>query len=164
MAERNQKVYERVRQELSKNPSIGSRELYGVAQTVDKAIAQDSMQQFHARYYLPVKREMRPGGESAPRAAAPATAKRGRRPKKEKTREAAAAPAEAPAQRSSGAQPVKRMTRRRRGIEQGAQRDQVRALLIQFAQELTDAESRSTLVQVLGKVDTYVDKIASTGR
>jgi hypothetical protein len=145
MAQRNQKVYERVRQELGKDPKLGSRELYAVAQSVDKAISGDSLQQFHARYVLPVKREQAAGA----RGGAPAARKPGR-PRRAK---AAAATA------TTGGEATARAPRRRRRSA-GSDRAQIRAVLLQFAQELTDAESRSSLVQVLGRVDSYVDKIA----
>jgi hypothetical protein len=154
MAERIQKVYDRVLQEVGKNPQIGSRELYGIAQTVDKTIGRDSMQQFHARYYLPAMRERRAaeGGGSA------------RRGPRQRTRAARQEKSETPVQ-AAASEPAPR-TRRRRSQsavaspQNGTDRDRIRSVLLQFAQELTDADSRSGLVQVLGKVDTYVDRIA----
>ena len=158
MAERNQKIYERVLQELAKNPKIGSRELFGIAQTVDKSIGRDTMQQFHARYYLPATRE-RKAAEGG------ATAKRPRQQRaKAGRREKAATPAPTTQDKDSEApQPKRRGLRRTRDITQnGGDRDRIRSLLLQFAQELTDAESRSSLVKVLGRVDTYVEKIAAS--
>lgn len=143
MAERNQKVHDHVRQELEKDPSLGSRELYALAQKADKSL-QDSLQQFHARYVLPLKREQRKaeGGEPRPR--------RGR-PPKNRGRKAVgkSEPASSP---------------RRPRATDASERDRVRGLLLQFAQELTDAESRSSLVQALSQVDTYVDRIADRNK
>jgi hypothetical protein len=147
MAERNEKVLERVRQELGKNPNLGSRELYESAKQADKAVAADSMQQFHARYVLPIKRELR--GPSEARSQKGGVKRRKARPGTATTGETPSAP--------------KRRGRQKRGDEP-SERDRVRALLLQFAQELTDAESRSSLVQVLGRVDQYVSRIVPEGR
>jgi hypothetical protein len=147
MAERNQKIYERVVQELEKNPGLGSRELYGIALNADKSIGRDTLQQFHARYFLPALREHRLAGGAA---------KPARRPRRQRKQSAAA---EQPKAEPSETTP-KRRFRRLRG-EPASNRDQIRALLLQFAQELTDAESRSSLVQALARVDSYVDRIAT---
>jgi len=156
MAERNEKIYERVLQELEKNPSLGSKELYGILQGVDRAVSRDSLQQFHARYVLPAKRGNKPAAAAAAAAEAPRR-KRRRVGGKDGAAVALAAPAAAAA-----AAPVTR--RRRRSSKQEPDRDRIRGLLLQFAQDLTDAESRSTLVQVLSRVDSYVDKIAGASK
>ena len=76
MAQRNEKVFDRVRQELANNPNLGSKELYDLAQGVEKSIGQDSLQQFHARYVLPVKRER--GGKSKVKQGGRAAQRKGR--------------------------------------------------------------------------------------
>jgi hypothetical protein len=160
MAERREKVYEFVKQELSKNSEVGSRDLFERAKQLDRAVASDSMQQFHARYFLPARREVNPGGGGGGRAArgrqTAARARRGRRGAGAATGEAAP-----PAKQRDGAA---RRGRKAAGSAEGVNRDEVRALLLKFAQELTDAESRSGLVKVLGRVDDYVNRIASVGR
>lgn len=165
MAQRNEKVFARVRQELANNPNLGSKELYDLAQGVEKSIGQDSLQQFHARYVLPIKREK--GGQRKAKATAKATPGKGRRKAAAAapSKRAAAKPAEAArpaaATPSAPAAPRGRKPRRSSSAPASASnRSQVRALLLQFAQELTDADSRSSLVKVLGKVDSYVDRIA----
>ena len=60
MAERNEKVMEKVREELKKDPAMKSKPLYEQMQKVDKSIGDLSVQQFHARYVLPIKRENAP--------------------------------------------------------------------------------------------------------
>jgi hypothetical protein len=144
MADRNQKVYDRVRQELTKNSQLGSRELYGLAQDIDRSIGQDSLQQFHARYVLPFKREQSRRRKDGAAAAAP---KRGRRPK---------AKVEEPVARA--ATPAVRRGRRPRRND-GSERDRVRGVLLEFARAFADAESRTQIVQVLSKIDQYVDRI-----
>ena len=156
MAERNEKVYERVVEELGKNPDMGSKELFGIAQAMDKSISRYTMQQFHARYYLPAKRGFRPGASTDVKQ--PRSGRRGRgRARRQETTQAT---------QDSGAEasrPRRRRLPRLRGTSQnGTDRDRIRGLLLQFAQELTDAESRSSLVKVLGRVDSYVDRIAES--
>jgi len=60
MAERNEKVMEKVRNELEADPTLKSKPLYEQMQKVDKSIKDLSVQQFHARYVLPIKRENAP--------------------------------------------------------------------------------------------------------
>ncbi len=148
MAERNPKIYDRVLQELEKSPDKGSRELFQLAQSIDKSAARDTMQQFHARYYLPAKRQQKLATEGAK------PTRRLRRSRK------SAADSGATAAETASEPTPKRRFRRLRGAA-GSNRDQIRALLLEFAQELTDAESRSSLVQALARVDNYVDKIES---
>lgn len=141
MAERIEKVYDRIRQELQKNPALGSRDLYEQAQQLDKSIGEDTLQQFHARYVLPVKREQsgKKGGRTR------GAKKAGRKPK---TVTAATAP-KAASQRRNG--------KAGRG---GTDRDQVRAVLMQFAQDFSAAETKSEIVGVMSRIDEYVDEIA----
>lgn len=140
MAERNEKVYERVRQELDKSPGKGSRDLYEMAQQADKSIGEQTLQQFHARYVLPVKREhaARSGGGRARKA------RRGRKSKA------------AAAKNNSGG---KRGSRRRAAA---SDRDQVRAVLLRFAQDFSAAETKQQIVKVMSRIDDYVDQIAGS--
>jgi hypothetical protein len=145
MAERNEQVLDRVRQELNKNPGLGSRELYEIAMGVDASIAENSLQQFHARYVLPIKRERAAQGEG--RAREGGGQRRGKKRSPAKAEAAAAEPSpQAPARR-----------RRRRGG--GADRDQVRSIFMQFARDFATAETRGEIVQILSDVDRYVDQV-----
>ena len=143
MAERNEKVYERVRAEMEKNPGLGSRELYEMAQQADKTIGQETLQQFHARYVLPVKREQaaRAGGGKG---------RKGRRGRKAKTSGSAT---------TRGA--VKRGGARKKAAAAG-DRDQVRAVLLRFAQDFSGAETKSQIVKVMSRIDDYVDQITGS--
>jgi hypothetical protein len=153
VAERNQQVLEHVREQLGANPQLGSRELYASAQEVDRGIGGDSLQQFHARYVLPVKREQGAGqgGASGRRSGA----KRPKRPRKDK------AQPEQPAAQEAAASAKPR--RARAQAVAGADRDRIRAVLLEFARDFSGAESRSEIVQVLSRMDEYVDRIASGG-
>lgn len=147
MAERNPKIYEMVLEELRKNPGVGSKDLYQLAQSSEKGELTDTLQQFHARYFLPAKRELRPAG--APR--------RQRRAKPARTgaRRGAAASA-------NGGAAAPRARARAAETASPEARDRVRSLLLQFAQELADAQDTSSVVKVLGKVDSYVDRITAS--
>jgi len=149
MAERNEKIYERVVLELENDPSLGSKELYGILQGVDRSVSRDTLQQFHARYVLPAKR----GRKAATSTAAEEAPRRKRRRPGGKNGEPVALATPAAAEPAAP-------RRRRRSTKNEPDRDRIRGLLLEFAQDLTDAESRSNLVQVLGRVDKYVEKIA----
>jgi hypothetical protein len=156
MAERNEQVLDTVRKELNKNPGRGSKELYEVAIGVEPSIAENTLQQFHARYVLPIKREH-------------AAAKDGSKGKKEADAKAPAPAVEAkPARsrarkqkpmRAQADEPATGDTRGRRD----ADRDRVRSLFLQFARDFANAESRGEIVEVLSSVDRYVDQIVSEG-
>ncbi|MEX2571210.1 MAG: hypothetical protein WD737_07870 [Gemmatimonadota bacterium] len=140
MAERNEQVFARVRQELDNNPTIGSRDLYEIGQGVDKSLSTETLQQFHARYVLPIKREeaaRKGGGRRRPR-------RRGRKPRS----------AERTAKAGNGED--------RSDGRSSPERERVRGVLLDFARDFAEAESRAEIVQVLSKVDDYVDRIAPT--
>ena len=142
MAERIEKVYQRIREELQKNPALGSRDLYEQAQQLDKSISQDTLQQFHARYVLPVKREQ--SGKKGGRTRGSRAAKR--KPKTviaETTGKAGSA-------RRNG----------KKSLHAATGRDQIRAVLMQFAQDFSAAETKSEIVGVMSRIDQYVDEIA----
>jgi hypothetical protein len=158
VAERNEKVLQRVREELSKNPQLGSRELYELAQQVDKGVGQDSLQQFHARYVLPVKRGQRSGEAKPAGRRAGGGAQQPRRGRKGRAQAQTQSEQPSPAEQS-GAAPA-RAPRRARAAAEGADRDNVRTVLLEFARDFSGAESRSEIVQVLSRIDEYVDRIA----
>jgi hypothetical protein len=159
MAERNEQVLDRVRQELNKNPALGSRELYDIAMGVDASIAENSLQQFHARYVLPIKRERaaeRAGGAATPAARPRKTApQRKAKAAEARPRRRGAQAAEPAAAAAPAAEPVRRR-RRRRG---GPDREQVRSVFMQSARDFANAESRGDIVQILSDVDRYVNKV-----
>lgn len=140
MAERNEKIFERVRQELGKNANLGSRELYEIAKKVDPSL-QDSLQQFHARYVLPVRRARSAGG---------APAAKGGRAQKSK--------------RATAASKSTTSTRGARARRATTARDNARAVLLRFAQDFSAAETKSEIVKVMSRLDEYVDQLSANGR
>ncbi len=145
MAERNQKVFDRVRQELGKNTKLGSRELYEIAKGVDEAIAEETLQQFHARYVLPVRREesRNRGGNS------PAKAPRRSGRKKKAAEEATPAREKRASRAAISAQAVIQERQRARGV------------LLKFAQEFSTAETKPEIIEVMSRLDEYVDQLIS---
>ena len=146
MAERNQKVFDRVRQELTKNTNLGSRDLYEIAKKVDDSVNGETLQQFHARYVLPLRREQsgRTGGRSA------GAVKKTRRGTRRKA--------------SEGARPVKqpRVSKALRSAQSAMQeRQKARAVLLRFAQDFANAETKSEIIKVMGKLDDYVEQLVS---
>lgn len=135
VAERNPQVMEMVAKELEKDPEAKADALFEKARKIDASIGELSLRQFHARYPLPLKRKR--------------TAEKGR-PRRPRSRGKSATAAK------------KKSTQARR---QGAPRDEVRRVFLEFASELARAESRPSIVDVLGRVDDYVDRvIAQAGR
>lgn len=129
MAERNDEVMEMVGRELERQPDMALRELYEKALEIDPSMAELTPRQFNARYPLQVKRTRFAGGRG----------KRG-------------------SQGDPKAGTAKtRATRRRTNPAQS--RDAVREVLLRFASDFAQAESRSEIVNVLSNVDTYVDSV-----
>ena len=129
MAERNPQVMEMVAKELEKDPEAKADSLFEKARKIDPSIGDLSLRQFHARYPLPLKRK-RSAGKG-----------RARRPRS----------------RAKSAPPAKQKSAPAR--RQGAPRDEVRRIFLEFASDLARAESRASIVDVLAKVDDYVDRV-----
>ena len=144
MAERNQKVFERVQLELSKDTKLGSRDLYEMAKKVDEAISEDSLQQFHARYVLPIRRaESRQRGDSGSKAT-----RRGTRRKKV----------------VEDAKPAREKRTARAAVSAQAiiqERQRARSVLLTFAQEFSVAETKPEIIKVMSRLDEYVDQLLS---
>lgn len=144
MAYRSEKAQERVRQELAKNPGASTKELQDAAQSVDDAIGALSLRQFNAGYVLPLKRSASAGKKKGKGGGG------GRRAAGRKSAGTAATPRAPRQARSAGATP------------QGGDRERVRATLLEFARDFSEAESRSEIVNVLSTLDRYVDKIVGS--
>jgi hypothetical protein len=138
MAEVNSKVMEMIGGELKKNPEVSNQELFEKAKGMDKGIGKLSPRQFNARYPLQVKRTMAP--KKAPSA-------RGKgRPRGGKAKAGVKAAASSPA-------------RARQGQAGGDSRDKVRAVLIELARDVANAQSKGDVVDVIVGMDRYVDRV-----
>jgi len=115
MAAVNEKVMAMVQNELEKNPSISTQELFEKAKKLDKDVANLSRRQFNARYPLQIKRK------------ATVTAGPRRRPRA-----------------------------RRRGAEM---HEAIRGILLQFAKDIAAAEGKADVVDVIGGVNKYVERV-----
>lgn len=142
MAERSEKAQERVREALQQNPDATTQELQEAAQSVEPSIGELSRRQFNAGYVLPLKRTASSGKRKG---------RRGGRGKQTGKRQAT----EAQPDTSAPSRP----SRKRGQAASSDERDQVRAAMLDFAREFSEAESRSAIVAVLADLDRYVDRI-----
>jgi len=157
MAERNEKVLERVRTELQRNPNTPSRDLFEMVKAEQpEAVRDESLRSFHGRYVLSLKRGAGKTGRSggaAKKGARKAAGKTARKGARKGTRGAAAAETGSRPRAAYGSRGGKRQR------EAEARRTQVRGIFLQFAREIAGAESRADIVNVIGNVDRYVDEV-----
>lgn len=132
MAEVNDKVMEMVREELKENPDAENKELYAKAVELDDAIDDLTLRQFHARYPLQVKRQIaqKRGGK--------------KKRKQRKSRKKRKASSRAGAKGAAGS---------------GPNRDAIRGTLLQFAKDVSSAEGKAEMIDLLTSVDDYVDQV-----
>lgn len=153
MADRNAKVQERIREELGKNPGATTGELQAAAAIVDASVAELSLRQFNAGYVLPLKRRGGPGkGKATPTPKATKKTTPGRR--RGPGRKAATTTASKPAVATRPSAPV--------SPGSSSDRERIRATLMKFAQDFSEAESRAAIVGVLSNLDRYVDRIVGS--
>lgn len=130
MADANPQVMEMVRSELEKNPDTSNQELLEKAKKIDRSVGDLSPRQFNAIYPLQVKRRQKPRKRAGRARAGAAKGGRGRK----RGREGAAAAAA------------------------GADREQVRKVLVQLARDVAQGD-RGALVEVVAGIDRYVDRV-----
>lgn len=138
MAERNEQVMEMVAKALEEDPDVKAEVLYERAREIDAGIGDLSLRQFHARYPLPVKRKR-------------GAARKGATRKRKKAARGS--------QRSAASAPGSPGGKRGAKQRDANPRDAVRRIFLDFASELARAESRAAIVDVLGSVDDYVDRV-----
>lgn len=132
-SDKSEKVMEMVRKELEKDPAISNESLYQKATDVDSSVKKLTLRQFHARYPLQIKRQRGSG--------------RKRRGKKR-----------------SGRRRTTRASSGNRSASAGGavDRGKVRDILLKFAGEVSAAEDKADLIEVLGGLDSYVDRLEKT--
>lgn len=139
-----------VEEQLAKNPGISNQELQEGAKKLDRSVGQLSIRQFHAKYPLQVKR--RSGGGRK------ATRKGKATPKGKATRKGKATPKR---RTSSG----RGRTRRSAAVStSGGANENVRRIMLQFARELSGADSQVATIEVLSKLDRYVADIVKAAQ
>ncbi len=145
MVKYNEKVMAMVEAELGKDPDASNADLFAKAKKISRSMAKLTKRQFHAQYPLQVKR--RKGGSAGP-----------------KKRKAKVAAAKRATRRSNApraaAVPVAAVVTSAQSGRSSMNRDGVRQVLLNFASELTAAEDRKDLVNVLAGVDRYVDQVS----
>lgn len=128
----NEKVMEMVRKELDADPDAENKDLYRKAEKLDASIGDLSLRQFHARYPLQVKRKRAAKKRSSKSSARKTGGKRTSKKKKKRTRKAA-----------KGA----------------VDRQSIRSTLLQFARDVSAADGKAEMIDLLGNVDDYVEDV-----
>lgn len=160
MEESKEKVQARLREVLDERPDASTDVLQDEARQVDPSLGSLSRRQFNAGYVLPVKRERAPADRPKPARAARGTKKKGaRRGKRGQQAAAASAPAEGTRRRGGGAAAAETAP-----ASGGGERERVREILLRFARDLTAAESRSQIIDVLAGLDSYADEVVKAIR
>ena len=138
----SQRILDMVRRELVQDPDIENGVLYEKARELDPDSMQDvDRRQFNARYPLRVKRfelaarKPRGDNDSKPR-------RRRRQPQTDGGHAKLPAPA---------------------SVLRQLAREGVRDVLLRFAQDLANADSRGEIVAVVASVDQYVDQVLGLG-
>ena len=153
-----ERVRNMVRHTLVVKPDVTNRELLARAKEIaPDAVEGLTLRQFHGRFRLPIMRfEMGSRRRTKKKEAAPATTSPNGGSGTAAT-VAVGAEVKAPAK-------TKR-SRSKAGAASTAVVDRaVRDILVEFAVELEKAESRSDLVEVMGGVHTFVDRITAVAR
>lgn len=140
MATRSQKVWDMVVERLEKEPAVDWVELKQDAEKLDQSIAKLTQRQFNARYPLQASRMLKQGGV---------------------VREAAEAPA---GQEIVATVRSHRNSRRGRKPKIEERRARAREILLAYAQELVQVESKAEVVEAIAKLDDYLDRLETAYR
>lgn len=157
MADSKEEIQAKVREILDQKPDASTDELQEAAIQIDSGLMTLSRRQFNAGYVLPVKRARAASG--APRARGARGTRRRGKARGRRTKNAAADSAAAPAPRARRAGRAGRAS-----SATGSERDRVREILLRFAADLTRAESRAEIIDLLGSLDSYVDDVLAAAR
>ena len=133
---------------LKRNPDVKNAELFKGACEIDASVAKLSARQFHAKYPLQVKRRLAaaaPAPKPAPKPRKPAA--RPRKPAAPAMAEPAPPPAVAEAPSMGGGNAAA-----------------IRGLLLSLARELANAGTQAETIEVMARLDGYVDDIMQAAR
>ena len=159
MAESNPQVMDYVVRELEKNPNASPKALFDGAKEIDPSVGELNPRQFHARYPLQAKRRMAAGSGRKRGAAKMGARKRGEGARKSAAKKQTAATSGAAGGGTRGRGSTPRRTRRdSSGPSAGNDREKLRALFLEFADDFAKAESRSEIVRVISSVEGYVSR------
>ncbi len=147
----DEKVMEAVDAAIKKNPDVSGDELFGMAKSINSSIGKLSRRQFHARYPLQIKRNMKLGKRAGGAAKKKATSRKPSAASSPKS--AVSGPKSGAARKSAMAGPKSADSAPKSG------KDGVRGVLLSFATALAAAETRKDAVFVVSSVDRYVDDV-----
>lgn len=171
MAKLKEEVLGRVREELAKRPNLAPGVLYHMALQIDPSIGAGGARAFHARYIAPIQHEL-----AAAKRRTRKLRKDCKRPPAEPREQETAAetrshePAAAPEVLQVAVEPERQepVSRARRSPQRPwrteASREQIRLVFLRLARELAGAETRAEIVQVLSRLDLYVDQVVQRAR
>ena len=135
MAEKHEQIMEMVTEEIKRDANVSLPALMEKAQEIDPSVKDLTSRQFNARYPLQVKRKL-------------SGAKGGRKPGSRRRTKKATTQAQAPRRRT------------RRGAQAtGERREELRKVFFEFAREFADAETKTEIVGVLDKVESYSERV-----
>lgn len=138
-------VLEYVTRTLKENPGVKNAELFAGACEIDASVAELSARQFHAKYPLQVKRRLAAAAAEAPAAVAPSVAEPAPAAAPPPPPPPPPPPAEAPSVGDGDAAAI-------------------RGLLISLARELANAGTQAETIEVMARLDGYVDDIMQAAR
>lgn len=138
MPSTSEKIMEMVEGELEKDRDVSNEVLYEKATSIDPAIKELTLRQFHARFPLQVKRKMSRGQKGGRK-------KKSRKKTKKKSTT------------SSSRRSTKKRSRSGSGESDADRRAAaVREVLLQFAKDVSAAEGKAETIDILTQVDSYV--------
>ena len=146
---------------LKRNPDVKNAELFKGACEIDASVAELSARQFHAKYPLQVKRRLA-AAAPAPKRAAPAR-KRAAPARKRAAPAPKPAPAPAPAA-PAVAEPAPAPAVAEAPSVGDGDAAAVRGLLLSLARELANAGTQAETIEVMARLDGYVDDIMQAAR
>jgi hypothetical protein len=140
---RHEDVKQKVRELIGKYPTVRSQQLYDLAVRMHPELEEGGLRSFHARYVLPIKREVARaegrGSQQRPRKTAPQ--RRGRR------------------QGAGAAEEEREAVTPAAAVDMSQARGRVRAVLMRLSRQLVNAETRADVVDVLARMEEVVDEI-----
>jgi hypothetical protein len=141
---RHEDVKQKVRELIGKYPTVRSQQLYDLAVRMHPELEEGGLRSFHARYVLPIKREV---ARAEGRVQQPRTRKSA--PQRRTRRQHGTSPGEETAGATTHVAPA----------DTAQTRARVRGVLMRLSRELVTAETRADIVDVLARMEDLVDEV-----
>ena len=141
---RHEDVKQKVRELIGKYPTVRSQQLYDLAIRMHPELEEGGLRSFHARYVLPIKREVARAEGRVPQP---------------RTRKASAQRRSRRQHGGAGADESQETVPQVAVVDMSQTRARVRAVLMRLSRQLVNAESRGDVVDVLARMEELVDEI-----